>query len=202
MAGGSGDDDDDDIDAAAAAARVPTGVATPSTSVDRSRVMFFFEKSAGVQFFAARVRDDERFVSTAATTQQMDGEGGVVSDMRDDEWLVRNENVYQNEPLRQVRSSASSLDNHGVRDEPSDRSTHSAERGGAYMMKLNFILSSCPHSRLSIFHPCLVVVNFQYGHCTPFGVWFWSLKLVWSSYWPPPSYVFLAFSSDVVSHAM
>ncbi len=109
MAGRSGDDDDDDIDAAAAA-RVPTGVATPSTSVDRSRVMFFFEKSAGVQFFAARVRDDERFVSTAATTQQMDGEGSVVSDTRDDEWLVRNENVYQNEPLRQVQSSASSLD--------------------------------------------------------------------------------------------
>ena len=27
----------------------------------------------------------------------MDGEGGVMSDMRDDEWLgVRNENVYQN----------------------------------------------------------------------------------------------------------
>jgi hypothetical protein len=52
MAGRSGDDDDDDIDAAAAA-RVPTGVATPSTSVDRSRVMFFFEKSAGVQYKVA-----------------------------------------------------------------------------------------------------------------------------------------------------
>ena len=60
--------------------------------------------------------DDERFVSTArarasaaaATTQQMDGEGGAVSDMRDDECLVLNENVYQSEPLsRQDQSSAS-----------------------------------------------------------------------------------------------
>jgi hypothetical protein len=58
MAGRSGDDDDDDIDAAAAAARVPTGVATPSTSIDRSieSDVFFRKIRWGAVFRRASAR--------------------------------------------------------------------------------------------------------------------------------------------------